>query len=428
MNTIVDLVAIQNKEWVSTLELKDVAHLLDSMALMPEILRTVPNAAFVLPEEKMLYSETPALKGLEGENEFEKMCVSMLPQNFKVINTAKKSKSGDFLIEWTSPETGCVHTYLIDIKNYKSTVPSKEVDKFYRDIELKSSLSGAILISLHSKIVGRKSVFQYEERMVNVNRVPIAYVCSNEPNVISEIIKFMCNLSDIKQTCGIKLTSSEKVMHCIKDLESTIDMFSRSRGNLHEIKMILEKQFNKIFIDLLSVEHIFKTKIQTITQTLIEEASPVRKNVIVARTPVVPEPSSRKANIPKEPVEDILPKPPAPETKTDIITSLAKDCENYSPSDTTDSMLRHIWSAGDWDTGNINSSTNEWTVSRSRDKTSIVFKFAKKHTTFLIPNIKSSFMEIIATKKIGRITRKGYTAKLNANSYDILCLLCNITL
>lgn len=422
MDKIVELVSPGNREWVSSLELKDVAHILDSLSLLPDFMKAVPNAAFILPEEKNVYSDTPALKGLEGENEFEKMCESMLPDNFKIYNTAKKSKSGDFLIEWTSPETGQVYTFLIDIKNYKSTVPSKEVDKFYRDLELKSSLSGAILISLHSKIVGRKSVFQYEERMLSVSSIPIAYVCSNEPNVISEIIKFMCNLSEIKQTCGIKLTGSEKVMRCIKDLEASIDLFSRSRGNLQDIKSMLEKQFNKIFIDLLSVEHIFKSKIQVITQTLLEEATSFRKSAIA---PIIA--STREPNISQEPVDDIIPQLlESKKKKSDIIMSLCMDCEYYSSSEITDNMIRHIWDNGDWATGKTDSENNEWTVMRTRDNTSIVFKFGRKHTTFTVPNVKRTFLDIISAKKVGRITKKGYTAKLEQASYEILCLLCGI--
>lgn len=424
MDSILALVSEKNKKWVSGLDLKDVAHILDSMALMPDIINTIPNAEFITEiDGKNPYSETPALKGLEGENEFESMCTDMLSSQFKLINTAKKAKSGDFSIQWTSPETGQIYTYLIDVKNYRSTIPYKEVEKFYRDIELYSSLNGAILISLHSKIVGHNSVFQYEEKIINTNSIPIAYVCSNEPNVIIEIIKFMCSLSEIKQNCGINLTRSEKVMRCIKDLEMSIDMFSQSRGNLQEVKMILEKQFNKIFMNLLSVEHIFKTKIQGITKALMEVASPRSES------------SNRKNNISQRPIEDIMPNGKATdETETeikldypeDIVISLNNGCEKYTSSESLDSMIRHIWSNGDWDTGEIDTEKNEWTVRRSRDNTSILFKFTKKHTNIVIPNIKDNFLSIIEKKKIGKITRKGYHAKLNQSSYEILCLVCEI--
>jgi hypothetical protein len=435
MNSIVELVSDKNKEWVSKLDIKDVANMIESFALLPDMVHTFPNSAFVLPDDQgvsLTYSNTPALKGLQGESEFEDMCENLLSSQFKIINTAKQSKSGDFFIEWTSPETGCLYRYLIDVKNYRSTVPSKEVEKFYRDIELHPTIHGAIMISLHSQIVGRKSVFQYEERLVGSTSIPIAYVCSNEPTVIIEIIRFMCSLSDIRRTCGIKFTSSEKVMTSIKELEESIDMFSRSRSNLQDIKLMIEKQFNKIFIDLLSVEHIFKTKIQNITSSLLEDAEECTTAINLPPALVVTK-YNRVANISQESLGDIKPKKKnivieekkevhVPESP-DIIVSLNRDCGNYTSSETIDNMLRHIWSGGDWDTGKISSAENEWKVSRNCGQTSIIFKFMKKHITYTVPNVK-----ILTEKKIGKITRKGFTAKLNADSYGVLCAMCDIPL
>lgn len=428
MDSIIAHVSDENKEWVSSLEPADVARILNAMALVPSIVENFPNADFVLPDEKASeYSDTAAVKGLQGENEFEDMCKNLLSSQFSLINTAKKSKSGDFFIEWKSPETGQIYKYLIDIKNYKSTVPSKEVDKFYRDIELHSSLDGAILISLHSKIVGKKSVFHYETRLFNTNEVPIAYVCSNEPTVISEIIKFMASLSEVRQTCGINMSGSEKVMRSIKDLESSIDLFSRSRGNLQDIKLMLEKQFNKIFIDLLSVEHVFRDKIKAITQSLLETSREQKNESESAPLHEISHSSLRDSNVEHESPVSI--KPPLLEIKSepvDIIESINKDCKNYVSNEQNDNMLRNIWENGDWDTGDINSSDNEWTVSRTRDDTSIVFSFQKKHINVLIPKVKSNFSEIIQNKKIGKITRKGYTVKLNIDSYEVICQICNI--
>jgi hypothetical protein len=423
MDSILTCVSEKNKVWVSTLEPRDIAHILDSLALVPSIISSFPNAAFIV-DEQTKYSDKPALKGIEGEDEFEQMCENMLSQQFTINNTAKKSKAGDFFIEWKSPETSRVYKYLIDIKNYKSTVPSKEIDKFYRDLELQGSLDGAILISLHSKIVGRKSVFQYEERFVNSNMLPIAYICSNEPNVISEIIKFMCNLSEIRKICNVRMSSSEKIMMCIKDLESSIDLFSRSRGNLQDIKLMLEKQFNKIFIDLLSVEHVFKSKIDTITKTLIEEQLRAPQHNTMFKSLV----SSRPQNIQQEPIEDIKPNHQKinsnEKERKDIVVSLIKSCENYNSDEEVNNMLRHIWAEGDWDLGKIDG--NEWTLVRNQDETTAVFKFTKKSVTFSIPKINPIFNTFIIEKNVGRITKKGYSAKLCPDTYEIICLLCKI--
>ena len=416
MDSIITCVSEKNKAWVSTLSPRDIAGILDSLALVPTFINTYPRSEIILDvdESSSEYSDKPALKGLAGEDEFEKMCKNMLSQQFTLINTSKKSKSGDFFIEWKSPETLRIYKFLVDIKNYKSTVPSKEVDKFYRDLELCSSLDGAILISLHSKIIGRNSVFHYEERFVNTSMIPVAYVCSNEPNVISEIIKFMCNLTEIRKTCNVKMASPEKIMMCIKDLESSIDLFSRSRGNLQDIKFILEKQFNKIFIDLLSVEHIFKSKICAITQALMYEQTSHHSGEIPKSN------SSVKSN--SDHIIDIH----SDSEEKDIIVSLNNNCQNYKTDEENDNMFRHIWSAGNWSTCNIDG--NEWTVIRDTDGISLTFKFSEKTVSFNISNFKPTFIADITSKKIGRITKKGYNAKLTTDSYEILCLVCGVPL
>jgi hypothetical protein len=406
MDSILTCVSEKNKKWASTLKPSDIAHLLDSLALMPTILSSFPNPESVI-NENVEYSDKPALKGLEGEEEFEKMCNNMLCNQFTVINTAKKSKSGDFFIEWISPKTSRIYKFLIDIKNYKSTVPFKEVDKFYRDLELHSSLNGAILISLHSKIVGHKSVFEYEEKFVNSNMLPIAYICSNDPNVISEIIKFMCNLSEIKKICNVKMSSSEKIMRCIKDLESSIDLFSRSRGNLQDIKLMLEKQFNKIFIDLLSVEHVFKSKIEIITQTLIDEQ--------YNEGEYEGECKSESQNILHE-----LPIKKDEFEKKDIIVDLKKGCLNYKSNEEIDSMIRHIWSYEDWELVKIEN--DKVKIARNKDDTMLVFKFNKTGgTSFTIYGSK-----IDLPKNVEKVNKNEYSSKLNTNSYKILCSIIRI--
>lgn len=387
---IIEYVSKENKEWVSSLSNKEIAKILDAISLLPNIINNQPIKSSSLDKNPLMYSQVPALRGLQGEIDFENMCLNKLSSQFKIHNTAKKAKSGDFIIKWTSPDTGKIYSFLIDIKNYTSTIPSKEIDKFYRDINLQSSLSGAMLISLNSKIVGKKSTFEYEEKIFNMDCIPIAYISSNESNVICEIIKFMFKMCEIKHNCGVNFKNSEAIMDCIKDLELSINMFSRSRGCLQETKLVIEKQFNKIFMEMLSVEHIFKTKIQKITDELVKSLN--------------------------NPVD----------YSNNIINKLTINFSYYKSSEDLDNMIRHIFINGKWEDEYIKD--NDWILHKDSGKIKLLFKFAKSSSTFILYDVNMDDIKKINSNYPGKITKQGYKSKICKESYVILCKILDINI
>ena len=367
-----ELVNQKNRAWAASLSLADVAAILDAAALLPSASTPV-------------YSETAATKGIQGEAEFAAMCRE-LPAQYKLANNAKSAKSGDFALEWTSPDTHRVYSYLIEVKNYKTTVPSKEIEKFWRDIECKSSTSGGIFISLHSKIVGRKSTFQYEEKFINGAPVPIAYICSNEPTVISEIIKFLSELTELKKTRGITLTSSSKVMRGIRELENALDMFSVTQNNLHDIKATMEKQFTRMFTDLVSIQHVFKNNIKNIIESLMEGDA-----------------HESKANEP------------------DIMDRL-RECPDFATNEALSGMLIHIWRAGQWSIDVVHPESNAWDLAHEDVSARILFNHECR---IIIQKNSQDFREIIRTHApAGKLSRKGaYSCRLIQSNFSAICAM-----
>lgn len=386
MEGLLELVKPEAKEWVARLTILDIANILNAMASIPAIGADDAEPDCEEPLPTRVYSDIAPCKGRQGEDEFKTICANLLSAQFTLINTAKQARSGDFCLEWRSPETDRVYRYLVDVKNYRSSVPTKEVEKFWRDIEA-SSYDGAFLISLHSRITGKNAGFQFEEKLINMTCLPIAYICSSDPTIISEVIKFMTSMTEVKMRCGISLTKSQKVMRSISALESSIDLFSRSRSNLQDIKLTLEKQFNRIFVDLLSAEHIFKTNIKNVVESLIEESASL-------------------------------------EVRPSILAELSK-CENFSLDDS--SGIMHIWSAGQWDHSTVDSDSNEWRLTRT-DGTSLSFKFLKKYTIAEIHESRANISEIVGRHKHrGKISKTGGIAvRFSSSTYPMVCEICNI--
>ncbi len=381
MEAIVDLVSQKNRAWAASLSPADVAAILDAAALLP-------NAA------TPVYSETAATKGIQGEAEFAAMCRD-LPAQYKLVNNTKSAKSGDFTLEWTSPETHRVYSYLVEVKNYKTTVPSKEIEKFWRDIECKSSTSGAIFVSLNSKIVGRKSTFQYEEKFINGALMPIAYICSNESAVISEIIKFLSELTELKKTRGITLTSSSKVMRDIRELESALDMFSITQTNLHDIKATMEKQFTRMFTDLVSIQHVFKSHIKNIIGSLMD-------------------PAEFQAGEISDALESKSGEP-------DIMDRL-RECPDFATNDALSSMLLHIWTNGQWIVDTVHPDSNAWDLECDDVSAQILFTH---ECSIIIQKNSRDFREIVRKHSpVGKLSRKGaYSCRLIQPNFSAICAM-----
>jgi hypothetical protein len=89
----------------------------------------------------------PSDKGKSGENELSHVLNRLFP-SYEITNTTGSTASGDFIIH-RKP----LSSILIETKEYSSNVPSKEVDKFIRDTELKN-ISG-IFLSQSTGIVNK---------------------------------------------------------------------------------------------------------------------------------------------------------------------------------------------------------------------------------------------------------------------------------
>lgn len=99
-------------------------------------------------------SKNASSKGKIGEMNIERQLEWYFPES-SIEDTRSDAQQADY--HFTLEE----FTILLEIKTYSKNVPSKEIDKFLRDLTTKSHIPAGILISATSGIV-RKPKFSYE--------------------------------------------------------------------------------------------------------------------------------------------------------------------------------------------------------------------------------------------------------------------------
>jgi hypothetical protein len=100
-------------------------------------------------------SSNSRVKGTDYESEFRDKLVSTfgLGDGFKLEDSARSGigHAGDYLMKWTE------HTILWEVKNYEYAVPTKEVEKFRRDMKENPQVRVGVMISRLTAITGQVS-------------------------------------------------------------------------------------------------------------------------------------------------------------------------------------------------------------------------------------------------------------------------------
>lgn len=160
-----------------------------------------------------------SIKGNIGENYLFNVLNDILP-SAEITNTSKLSNSGDFLINHKK------NKILIETKDYKTNVCKKEVDKFYRDIEI-NNCSG-IFIS-NSSGIAKKDDFLIE--IINNNVVIFLHNVNYNHDKIKLAINAITylnninnqiNKSDIKISNEILSLISIEISHVLVEKNNLI--------------------------------------------------------------------------------------------------------------------------------------------------------------------------------------------------------------
>jgi hypothetical protein len=248
MDEIIALIPAHLQLWVKGLTVEDIAHILTIVGSA-----SVSVSGCNVLEKEVLPS---ANIGLAGENEVQKI----LQDRYTIINTAKSGKCGDFVIVVNGVRI------LIEVKKHSKTVPSIEIDKFYRDIDSNASISGAIMISLTSKIVGINRSMEYTHHYVNGSVVPIIFLSLKDivdhaiaKECLYSAIDILLTESNSKNTC---IDIGDNIIHAINNIDQNLDLMSQCRLMIHETQSMFNKQLGRLMHQVLSAEINIKNSIR----------------------------------------------------------------------------------------------------------------------------------------------------------------------
>jgi hypothetical protein len=393
MQSIIQLVSNENKEWVSNLEPKDIAKILDTLAIIPSIIN-IGNTNKINNST----SELPSLVGLQGEMKFETIIQQYMPIDYKLTNTAKVGKCGDFVISYTSSKTNKKYSVMIDVKNYKTTVPTKEIEKFYRDIKLNTSINGGILLSLNSKIVGITKIIDFQEMSSDNSIVPILFIKSNRPEVICELLMLIFHMIEIKDINRNEVLKKEELIYTINELNDDIQLITKCRDNLQLSKASIEKSLNDILFNLMQCEYNLASKIKQINKSLMHDIQ-----ITLPDNTLNDESINAKNNDLRE------------------VLNIFKNSIEMGYG----ALIHSIYNLK-WDMRVIDSPKNQWFLYK-QDKLSYMYiKFAKKSMSAVFPTQSNKFIDIIRTNVVtGKSKSDGYHITINPENIELILKLGN---
>lgn len=132
-------------------------------------------------------------------------------------------------------------TIMIEVKNYKLNVPTKEVDKFHRDL-MNNNYNSAILISCNSGITKCKNKFSYEL----IGSKFAVYICNGGNDGLPVVWSILFILSSLKLIKKITGENNTNVKLITTFVENKLKILQNSIDDIHDIS----EKINKMKLDI----------------------------------------------------------------------------------------------------------------------------------------------------------------------------------
>ena len=380
MEEILQHVSDENKEWVQSLTLCDIANLLDKIALIPHM-----KSINKQPEK------LPVTAGKIGESEFAYIISHNMPSDYTLIDTAKQGHKGDFILQWQSYKTNQIYKILVDVKNYKTTVPQKEIDKFYWDIKLNSSINGGLLISLNSKIVGISKLIDFKKLQTDNNTVPVCFINSSTPEVICEIVKLIFHSIELQNINENFVLVDDALISGISSLSDQVQLITECRDAMQKTKTTIEIELNDMMFKLMKCEHNISSELKNINKMLINKVKPIQIDDNETNSDKNHEVCNNR-----EVKTSTKPNKPIP---VDKLTDYLIDTYSSSIDPGYDAFIRSICKLT-WYHTYVDLPKRKWVLERNKSdaaKETIFVKFAKKSMTIVFSQTFNSYDKFVKT-------------------------------
>ena len=216
-------------------------------------------------------SNKSSVKGSISENIIEDIIKNFFKED-TIINTSKESKKGDYQLTTTDG-----NSILIEVKNYKSVVDQKEVDKFIRDVQY-NKMPG-IFISTTSRIV-KKRLLEIEELPSGEFTIYISDTGIAGESIILSVL-LMKELLNKKSKLGNIANSldTELILFNIEKFSDVCKIVCNMTNTINKIKSNINENLQELHNESYKCEYEIKTLFKKIKYEIVNELSKIDSTI-----------------------------------------------------------------------------------------------------------------------------------------------------
>lgn len=198
--------------------------------------------------------------GKDGEQE----AYDIIKNHFDdITDMHDKAHNGDYVIN---------DSLLVEIKNYTRNVPTKEVDKFKKDLQTTGKLGG-IFWSLNTPIANIGDM-KHTSHIINGKEIPVIYLNTKNKDLIILAIKLiLMEISTKYPKSNVDNTDQlnrkfELIKTKITDLEQNMHTILTIRNIIYKLSEQFHSSTNNMLLELSTLEGTAKTNISLILKEL----------------------------------------------------------------------------------------------------------------------------------------------------------------
>ena len=188
--------------------------------------------------------------------------------NYDVDVTAKKAFSTDLVI---NSRYGII---MIEVKNYTRTVPTKEIEKFRRDVSVNKNIIGGIFISIGSAITS-KGLISFENLWTD--QPLLIYLATDDKDIINDSVRLVENYVDKQMTKNLKKERLYTIFSAISDHNNQLLLATKL---IAETKIVIIKNLDNVQQLVNTTEMNIRRLLRESSTVLLEQVQPSVSDLI----------------------------------------------------------------------------------------------------------------------------------------------------
>lgn len=189
----------------------------------------------------------PAIKGQQGE----KSIFELLSSKYDVTNTTKTAHAGDISLFLNKKK------FIVEVKNYDSTVPTTQVVKFQNDLST-SGAHGGVFLSLKSNIACMGQFTHRWEATDANGYVPCIYIANATPESVCLAVELVSAWCEYRKRIG------DPVSDLLTSIEDQMSNIALLRAEMQQNLAASTAKTMKVYAGLSTIETTIRSSCNNI--------------------------------------------------------------------------------------------------------------------------------------------------------------------